>query len=197
MTDEEIPITLGHEFSGVITEIGSDVSDFQVGQHCVVRPTISCGQCEACEAGFENICQRGGFIGLSGGGGGLSESVCVPTTHVNLLPDNISLEIGSLIEPLAVAWHAVSTVMPLGAKTAALVIGGGPIGLAVVLCLKAMAVETIVLSEVASSRQAFGTKFGATHVVDPLSQDITGFLSGQVDRTSVDVVFDCAGVPSR
>jgi len=107
-TNDSIPITLGHEFSGVITELGPDVDGFTVGQQCVVQPTISCGTCHACIAGCENVCYNGGFIGLSGGGGGLSENVVVPQKAIIPLPPNIPLDIGALVEPLSVAWHAVS-----------------------------------------------------------------------------------------
>ncbi|KAF3037222.1 hypothetical protein E8E12_005001 [Didymella heteroderae] len=194
-THDTIPITLGHEFSGVITELGPDVEGFTVGQQCVVQPTIACGTCHACEAGVENVCYNGGFIGLSGGGGGLSENVVVPEKAIIPLPSNIPLDIGALVEPLSVAWHAVSAA-PIEPDTVALVLGGGPIGLAVVQCLKAKGVKKIIMSEVSSSRQRFARDFGAHHVLDPKTYD-TVKVSRELSGTGgPDVVFDCAGVPA-
>ncbi|KAF2633094.1 GroES-like protein [Macroventuria anomochaeta] len=153
-THDTIPITLGHELSGVITELGSDMAGFTVGQQYVVQPTIACGTCHACLAGIENVCCNGGFIGLSGGGDGLSESVVVAEKAIIPLPSNIPLGVGALVEPLSVAWHAVFAV-PLTTDSVALIPGGGPMGLAVVHCLRTKDVRKIIMSEVSSSRQRF------------------------------------------
>ncbi|KAF1357472.1 GroES-like protein [Lizonia empirigonia] len=194
-THDTIPITLGHEFSGVITELGTDVAGFTVGQRCVVQPTISCGTCHACLAGVENVCYNGGFIGLSGGGGGLSESVVVPEKAIIVLPEGIPLDVGALVEPLSVAWHAVSAA-PVTEASVALVLGGGPIGLAVVQCLKAKGVRKIIVSEVSSSRQRFAREFGAHHVLDPKTYDTVKVSRELSGADGPDIVFDCAGVPA-
>lgn len=195
VTKDTIAITLGREYSGTVTEVGPDVTSFSIGQHIVVQPTISCGTCEACTADAENFCYTGGFIGLSGGGGGLSDSVVVPEGSVLALPQDVPLDIGALVEPLSVAWHAVSAA-PLTPDSIVLVLGGGPIGLAIVQCLVALNTKKIMLSEVSKSRQRFTREFGAYHVIDPLTYDtvaVTKQLSGK-DRP--DIVFDCAGVPA-
>jgi threonine dehydrogenase-like Zn-dependent dehydrogenase len=106
-------------------------SHLTVGQQCVVQPTIVCGTCHACLAGVENICYNGGFIELSGGDGGLSESVVVPEKTIIPLPSDIPLDAGALVEPLSVAWHAVSAA-PLISDFVVLILGAGPVGLAVV-----------------------------------------------------------------
>lgn len=194
-TKDTIPITLGHEFSGTVTEVGPEVNSFSVGQHIVVQPTIYCGTCEACKAGVENVCYNGGFIGLSGGGGGLSDSVVVPEGALLALPNNVPLDIGALVEPLSVAWHAISAA-PLTPESKVMVLGGGPIGLAIVQCLVALDTKIIMLSEVSKTRQRFAREFGAHHVIDPLTYDtvaVSRQLSGQ---DGPDIVFDCAGVPA-
>ncbi|KAI0411429.1 GroES-like protein [Xylaria grammica] len=196
ITGEAIPVTLGHEFSGVIKDIGPGVTGFKVGQTCAVQPTIYCGRCAACESGAENVCHDGGFIGLSGWGGGLSEAVCVNATNVFPLPEDLPLETGALVEPLAVAWHALSAAPEIGPDSTVLIIGGGPIGLAMILCLKAKGVEAIIMSEIATSRQNFAKQFGATQVVNPLSDDVTKAVRDLSNGRGVDVSFDCAGVPA-
>ncbi|KAF2967324.1 hypothetical protein GQX73_g6258 [Xylaria multiplex] len=196
VTGETIPVTLGHEFSGVIKEIGPGVTGFEIGQACAVQPTIFCGHCAACEGAAENVCQNGGFVGLSGGGGGLSEAVCVNATHVFPLPEGLELETGALVEPLSVAWHALSAAPEIGPDSIVLVIGGGPIGLALILCLKAKGVKTIIVSEIAASRQNFAKQFGATQVINPVNDDVTKVVLTLSNGSGADVTFDCAGVPS-
>jgi threonine dehydrogenase-like Zn-dependent dehydrogenase len=196
VTHDKIPITLGHEFSGVITELGPNLSSsFSIGQQVVVQPTVYCGTCQACQAGVENVCYNGGFIGLSGGGGGLSDSVVVPEGAVLRLPDSVPLDVGALVEPLSVAWHAISAA-PLALDSVVLVLGGGPIGLAIVQCLVALNTKTIILSEVSKSRQRFGKEFGAHYVLDPTACDTVKESQKLSGKDGPDVVFDCAGVPA-
>ncbi|KAH6963035.1 chaperonin 10-like protein [Fusarium avenaceum] len=196
ITKETIPVTLGHEFSGIISEIGPDVKGFEVGQPCVVQPTLFCGHCAACGSHAENVCHTGGFVGLSGGGGGLSEAVCCNATHVFPLPKNVPLEIGALVEPLSVSWHAISAAPEINSSSKVTILGGGPIGLAMILCLRAKNVSEIIVSEVAASRQNFSTQFGATRVVNPIEENLKDVVLGLTDGKGADVVFDCAGVPA-
>ncbi|THX66402.1 GroES-like protein [Aureobasidium pullulans] len=202
VTRETIPIGMGHEFSGTVLEVGPDVPNaemFKKGQKCAIQPTIYCQSCGACGNGVENACANGGFIGLSGGGGGLSEAVAVPWDAVLPLPDNVELDTGALVEPLSVAWHAVaaSPLLEIGAKNASvLVLGGGPIGLAVVQVLVAHGTKKIIMSEIAAQRQAFAREFGAHHVLAPNVYDVVGISRELCHGEGPDIVFDCAGVPA-
>ena len=136
-------------------------------------------------------------MGLSGGGGGLSEAVCVNATHVFPLPDHLPLEIGALVEPLSVAWHAISAAPEISPDSIVLILGGGPIGLAAILCLKAKGVSRIIVSEVAASRQNFAKQFGASRVVNPIKDNVREIVLSESGGKGADVVFDCAGVPAR
>ncbi|KAF2142870.1 uncharacterized protein K452DRAFT_269389 [Aplosporella prunicola CBS 121167] len=195
ITGETVPITLGHEFSGVISEVGEGVAGLRQGQKVVVQPTLACGVCGACKVGVQTACYNGGFIGLSGGGGGLSDAVVVPAHAVVELPDSVPLDIGALVEPLAVAWHAVAAV-DIRAENTVLVLGGGPIGLAVVQCLSAMKVKKIIVSEIAASRQRFARDFGAHHVMCPQTYNMAVMSKELSGGDGPDYVFDCAGVPA-
>lgn len=194
MTGETIPITFGHEFSGTILEVGSGVTGFKPGQHVAIQPTIYDGTCSACHRGLENICYNGGFVGLSGWGGGLSDAVTVPANYVLPLPENVPLDIGALVEPLSVGWHAVSQ-SPLKPDSKILVLGGGPIGISCILALRARGCGEIIVSELSSSRQKFAKHFGATHIIDPTKEsNFVKKVQELTDGEGVDIVFDCAGV---
>ncbi|KAF2112989.1 chaperonin 10-like protein [Lophiotrema nucula] len=195
LTRETVPITIGHEFSGIVTEVGKGVVSVREGQHVAVQPTLYCGECAACRTNAENVCHKGGFVGLSGGGGGLSDSVVVAEISVLRLPDNVPLDVGALVEPLSVAWHAISAA-PLTPDSTVLVLGGGPIGLAVVQCLVALKTKKIIMSEVSKSRQRFAREFGAHHVLDPKTYDLVAISKELSNGDGPDIVFDCAGVPA-
>ncbi|KAI0429523.1 dehydrogenase [Xylaria sp. FL1042] len=198
LSNESAPVTLGHELSGTIVEIGSDVSrsaDLKVGDRVAVLPLLYCRTCVPCREGFPNCCVTIGFLGLSGCGGGLSDYVCVPPEVVFKLPDSISLEVGALVEPLAIAWHAVNT-SGIMAGQASLVYGAGPIGLAIIQCLKAIDAGHIIAVEVAPRRQQFAKQFGATHVLDPTCVDVIREARELTGGYGPPIAFDCAGVPS-
>lgn len=143
------------------------------------------------------MCDENGVLGLSGGGGGLSDAVCVPQDAVLHLPENVPLDVGALIEPLAVAWHAVSAAPSLRPEHTVLVLGSGPIGLAVVQCLVARGVKQIVLFEVATRRQQFARDFGAHEVLNPKSDDVVAKVRELSGGRGADVVFDCAGLKAN
>lgn len=201
LTGETAPVGVGHEFSGTVTEVGSDVKGWSVGDKVAVQPTLCCwGEgkhegCDACGQGAINICSSGGFVGLSGGGGGVSDYVCVDARFVFKLPEGVPLDVGALVEPLAVAWHAVDQY-EMKKGDAALVLGAGPIGLSVVQCLKARGAEKIIVAEVAGERKRFARDFGATDIVDPSKEDVVARVKELTGGKGVDVALDCAGVPA-
>ncbi|KAG0647485.1 putative diacetyl reductase [Hyphodiscus hymeniophilus] len=194
VTKETLPVTFGHEFSGTVIEVGEGVTGFEIGQKASIQPTIYDGTCPACHRGLENICYNGGFVGLSGWGGGLSDAVTVPANYVLPLPDNVPLDIGALVEPLSVGWHAVSQ-SPLKKDSNVLILGGGPIGISVILALRARGCGYIIVSELSSSRQRFARHFGASHIIDPTKEtDFVKQIRSLAGGEGVDIVFDCAGV---
>ncbi|KAI0525405.1 dehydrogenase [Xylaria bambusicola] len=197
LTNESSPVTLGHEISGTIIEIGSNVSnlgDLKVGDRVAVFPLLCCRTCEPCKGGFPNCCVDKGFLGLSGGGGGLSDYICVQPEAVFKLPDSISLEVGALVEPLAVAWHAVNQ-SAIEAGQASLVFGTGPIGLSIIQCLRAIGAGSIIAVDMVPQRQQLAKKFGATHILDPTRIDVSHAVRELTGGNGPPVAFDCAGVP--
>jgi threonine dehydrogenase-like Zn-dependent dehydrogenase len=128
-----------------------------------------------------------------GCGGGLSDFIVVPSGSAIPLPAEVSMEVGALVEPLAVAWHAVK-ISPFRPGDSVLVVGGGPIGLAVIQTLRAKGAGKIIAAEVSPRRKEFATQFGADHVLDPTKTDIVESVKKLCDGQGVHVAFDAAGV---
>lgn len=99
ITKEKVPLTIGHEFSGYIEEVGEDVHDIKVGARVTIMPIIYDGTCGACKDGYMNCCDSNGFVGLSGWGGGLSEHCVVPRKAVYEVADWIPMDVAGETEP--------------------------------------------------------------------------------------------------
>lgn len=192
LTGEELPVVLGHEFAGTISEIGEGVDDLAVGDAVAVEPYHTCGACPPCKAGRYNTCQSLGFIGLMGGGGGLSEFVVVDRKWVHPLGD-IPTDHGALVEPLAVAFHAVR-ISGIEPGQTAVVFGAGPIGLVTIECLKAAGASLIIAVEPAAARKDRAATAGAHHVLDPTDIDVPARVAELTDGAGAHVAFECAGI---
>ena len=97
LTNETVPVIFGHEFSGVVEEVGEGVTACAPGDRVCILPILWDGTCNACQEGLVNCCERGGFLGLSGGGGGLAEHIVVPETGVVKLPEAVDMEVGGML----------------------------------------------------------------------------------------------------
>lgn len=195
LAKEKMPIVFGHEFGGVVTEVGDGVTRARVGDLVAVRPSLYDGTCEACVAGHTNVCQCWGWLGIHASGG-LAESAVVEDKTVFRLPQGTSPEVSALVEPLAVGWHATRLARDLAPTSTALIIGGGPIGCAVYLALRAQGLTRIVVSEVSEARRDMLAALGAEHVLSPADADVAATvrrLSGP--GRGAHAAFDCAGLP--
>lgn len=200
-TGVSLPVTLGHEMSGVIVEIGSAVTGLQVGSKISVNPALDdrhhrIDPCTTCQLGKPNICKRFASYGFSAHGGGFASEIVVNAINCIPLPESVSLHVGALLEPLAVAWHCIR-MSGFQANQTAVVIGAGPIGLAIVMLLRVQGARHIVVSEVTPSRKRMATQFGADVVVDPSDKSIKDpVLSAtrKINADGVDVAFDATGL---
>jgi (R,R)-butanediol dehydrogenase/meso-butanediol dehydrogenase/diacetyl reductase len=192
LTGEEAPVIMGHEFSGTVEQLGEGVTGLSMGDSVVVEPYFVCDDCEPCRAGNYNLCTRMGFIGLAGGGGGLSEKIVVDSRWVHPV-GSIPLDEAALIEPLAVAYHAVGR-SGLAAGDVAVVGGAGPIGLLTAAVLKGLGITTVV-TELSAARKEKAVSSGvADHVLDPSEQDVRAGVLELTNRRGADAAFECAGV---
>ncbi|MED1740139.1 2,3-butanediol dehydrogenase [Bacillus swezeyi] len=192
LSGDKAPIVMGHEFSGQVVEVGKGVTTVQVGDRVTVEPIYACGECEACKQGKYNLCDKLGFFGLAGGGGGFSEYTAVPAEMLHKLPETVSFEQGALVEPSAVALHAVrNSKLKVGDKAA--VFGTGPIGLLVIEALKASGASEIYAVELSETRRQKAAELGAV-VIDPKQYDAVGEIQKRTNG-GVDVAYEVTGVP--
>ncbi|MBY6412827.1 2,3-butanediol dehydrogenase [Rhodococcus sp. BP-252] len=192
LTGQMAPIVLGHEFSGTVVAVGDGV-DINIGARVAVRPTLTCGQCPACTAGVSNVCRKLAFHGLSAATGGLSEYSVVDANAIHVLPETVSLEMGALVEPMAVSYHAVtrSGVKP---GDVAVISGLGPIGIGLWFALRDRGIHDVIVSDPSDVRRRALKKLGAEHVVNPRHDNIGDIARDLSSGTGASAVFDAAGV---
>jgi 2-desacetyl-2-hydroxyethyl bacteriochlorophyllide A dehydrogenase len=183
------PQIIGHEVSGVIDELGEGVSDWKVGENVTVRP-LNPGEQMPADNGYRHIGQNLKFIGIDSPGG-MQQYWTVPAFTLHKLPENLSLQLGAMIEPLAVACHDVR----LGEVVAgeyAVVIGGGPIGLLVALVARQKGAN-VLISEVNKNRIEFIQSLGF-QTVNPVEQDLVKTVEEFTNGAMADIVFEVSGV---
>lgn len=152
--------TLGHEFAGTVEEIGAGVGGWRAGDAAAVVPILYCGACEWCASSRENLCPAGTrrTIGCGGGAGGMAERALVPASALRRLPAGLDVRLGALVEPTAVAYHALglADVRP-GTRVA--IVGLGPIGLLAGVLARRQGAAVFGL-DVRATRLACGRRLG-------------------------------------
>ena len=184
------PKVIGHEMSGTVAAIGPGVEGFNVGDRVVVRPLDYCGVCPACVAGHSHVCQELKFMGIDTPGA-FQSSWTVKARTLHKLPENVSLQMGALVEPLAVAVHDINRAK-LKAGEHAVVIGGGPIGQLIAQVAKSIGAD-VIMSEVNDNRQAFAQQHGI-RTVNPVKEDLVEVVNDWTNGKGADVVFEVSGV---
>jgi 2-desacetyl-2-hydroxyethyl bacteriochlorophyllide A dehydrogenase len=184
---------LGHETSGTVAEVGSAVAGVRTGTRVIVRPTF-CGACADCHAGRPYFCQnQRRTIGIGDLPGAFAEYVTVYPQMLIPVPDGVDSRNAALAEAFAASLHGISCT---GERSgSALVIGGGPIGLALVRLLKIHGFGPVVLSEPVAAKREIGRAFGADAVCDPLAENLGLYAFQQTRGLGFATVFECAGVP--
>ena len=185
------PLIMGHEFSGVVVETNGDIP-FQIGERVVVEPTLSCGKCKPCRSGNYNVCKNVGFIGIEQDGG-FAEFVTVPYESLHRIPAKLSDVHAAVVEPLAVAVHAVNkSNLKLGDSV--VIFGGGPIGLLIGLAAKEAGAGQIIVSDISPYRLKKAEELGFI-AVNSKNTDIVAEVRALTEQNGADIVFEVAGTP--
>ncbi len=188
----EKPIIPGHEFSGEVSKIGKNIHNFKVGDRVAVDPSVSCGVCEFCLRGDNNLCPDVKFCGTPPVMGALSEYYAASEKQLFRLPDNFSFEDGALLEPLGVALHAARLAkMKDGQKVA--VLGLGPIGLLVVQLASITKKISVHGFDCREERIHFSKRYNLDSVLKIDCFDLKNKAEFQSDLSKFDIVFEAAG----
>ncbi|RYE07791.1 MAG: iditol 2-dehydrogenase [Hyphomicrobiales bacterium] len=187
-----MPVTLGHEFCGIVEAVGADVRVVAVGDRITADPNIACGQCAACRAGRVNLCAKLQAIGVTRDGG-FAEYCVVPENQAVVLPEGIDPRHGAFSEPLACCLHGLD-VARIKPGDSVVVLGGGVIGLLMVQLAKLAGAAVVILVTRQAPRRELALTLGATHALDPRAGDVVAMVH-EIVSGGADVALECAGVP--
>ncbi len=185
------PVTQGHEVSGEIMALGKDVKDFTIGQKVTIEPQEYCGKCYPCTHGKYNLCEELKVMGFQTTGTA-SHYFAVDASKVTPIPENMGYEEGAMIEPLAVAVHAVRRAGDVaGLKIA--VIGAGPIGNLVAQTAKGMGAAQVMVTDVSDYRLKLAKECGSDFVVNTKDKEFGAAMLESFGTDKADIIYDCAG----
>lgn len=185
------PMTLGHEMSGTVVALGSEVPGVTTGSRVAVDPCLRCGTCYWCRRGEYRICALGGSAGLAAPGG-FARYAVVPTEGLVPIPDGVSDKHAATAEPIAVGLHAVRRA-GISPGDNVLITGAGPVGMAVLLAARLAGAAGLFVSEPARGRADRARVLGATEVYDPGSDDVRREVFLRTGRVGPDVVVEASG----
>ncbi|HEV7253329.1 MAG TPA: zinc-dependent alcohol dehydrogenase family protein [Mesorhizobium sp.] len=189
------PVTLGHEFCGIVEALGDSVSGLSLGDRITVDPNIACGRCAMCRAGRVNLCESLVAIGIHRDGG-FADYAVVPQGQAFRLPENLDPLHGAFCEPLACCIHGVD-MAAIKPGQSVVVLGGGVIGMLVVQLAKLAGADRVALSTRQAAKRRLAEELGATDTIDPSAGNVIAAISGASGLLpgGADVVIECAGVP--
>ena len=184
------PTILGHEFSGVIAEVGSNVTKYKVGDRVCIDPNCYCGKCDFCRNGIAHYCTD--MIGYGTTvNGGFAEYCSVNQRQVYKLGDNTTFEQGAMTEPVACCLHGMD-MCNIHPGSNVVVIGGGMIGLLMLQLSKLAGAARVALLEPVESKRAVAKKLGADILIDPINENVEEELK-KAGMTWVNTVIECVG----
>ena len=193
------PLIMGHEAAGLIEKVGSLAKGrFEVGQRVTFDSTVFCNRCHFCRLGMINHCLKRQVFGVSTKSyrrhGAFAEYVAAPWWVVYPIPEELSFEYAAMLEPCAVALHAVNRT-PIHPEDTVIVIGAGTIGLLVVACVKLKGARRVIAVDLDSSRLRIASQMGADLVLNPKEGDIPERVKELTDSLGADVVLEAVGIP--
>jgi threonine dehydrogenase-like Zn-dependent dehydrogenase len=185
------PVVGGHEIAGTVADVGEGVQGIAAGMRIVVEPFLACGSCYACRVGKANCCSRLSIIGVHRPGG-FAESVVVPATHIHPVPDDLSMTWASFAEPVAIAVHACrrGRVGEVESGEYTLVLGCGPIGLALIEVARARGAR-VVATDINSDRLRMAETLGAETL--PADEKLLPTVLEQTGGDGAPVILEATG----
>lgn len=185
------PVTMGHEFTGVVAEAGRDVKHLKAGDRIVAEASLPCNECANCKRCEYILCRSAAYLGFAWDGA-FADSCTLPASICHKIPDSLKSEDAVLIEPLASAMHAVRRGRLLTGETVAIV-GTGTIGLSTLLCARAAGASRVFTVDRIAAKRAMAKKLGAEAALDPAEGDPVERILDLTDGRGVDLAFECIG----
>jgi L-iditol 2-dehydrogenase len=191
------PVIMGHEASGIIAEVGSNVSGWEKGARVTFDSTVYCGRCGFCKEGRINLCDNRMVLGVSCDDyrrdGAFAEYVAVPQHILYALEDNVTFSQAAMVEAVSIAFHAVERA-PIPADSSAVVVGAGMIGLLVVQILKAKGCEKIIAVDIDEDRLKLAGELGAETTLKADGNDVVQKILSVTGPRGADVAFEVVGI---
>lgn len=193
----EPPFIPGHEFLGVVSEVGEDVSEFQIGDRVTADQIVPCGKCRFCKSGRYWMCQVHHTFGFQGtNNGGMAEYVRYPKTAVvHRVPKEMPLEQALLIEPYGCSKHAVDRAQ-ITNEDVVVISGAGTLGLGMITYAAMKKPYKLIVLDMKEERLKKAAEFGADIVMNPSKEDIEGRIMEMTDGYGCDIYIEATGHPS-
>jgi len=187
------PMTLGHEYSGVIDGVGEGVTKFKVGDSVIADTGISCGVCEKCLRGDYFSCDKMQAVGtINCVDGAYAQYTTMPERHVLNLPEGVSLESGALCEPMATSLNAlIRPHVKLGDSV--MIIGTGAIGLSAIPFARLMGANQVILGGRKDFKLEIGKSFGADYIINMTKEDMAQRVKEITGGNGPDVIVEASG----
>ena len=183
---------LGHEFAGLVEEVGADVKSVKAGDRVCVDPNQLCGKCYYCRSGIGHFCEEMRGIG-TGVNGGFAQYCAVPESQVYKFSEKTSFEAAAMTEPVACCVHGID-MCDISCGDSVAVIGGGMIGMIMLQLAKLRGAGKLVMIEPVAEKREIAKKLGADLTVDPMNENTKEVLAANgIDRLSC--VIECVGKP--
>ena len=186
------PVTQGHEVSGTIEKCGADVDSLKVGDLVTIQPQVVCGTCYPCTHGGYHICDNLKVMGFQTTGMA-SEYFCTDAERVLKLPEKMTPDEGAMVEPVAVACHALSRSIDLMGKNV-MVMGAGPIGNLVGQAAKGLGAKAVLITDLSDFRLEMARKVGLDYTVNPTKEDLSEAVLKAFGSDKADLILECVGV---
>ena len=183
------PLIPGHEFSGVVAEVGAKVTSVKVGDRVSGDPNDMCGECYFCKNGMQHFCKNNIGIGTTVDGG-FAEYVIMREKQAYKVSDELSFIEAAMAEPISCCLHGID-LCNIKAGDTVLVMGGGPIGMIMMQLAKNAGASKVIMSEPVEEKREQALKLGATKTIDPLHEDVEAVLAEYCEN--VNVVIECVG----
>ncbi|MFP4363780.1 MAG: zinc-dependent alcohol dehydrogenase [Spirochaetia bacterium] len=186
------PVVQGHEVSGIVEAVGSEVTGIKPGDKVTIQPQVVCGTCYQCRTGRYNVCESLKVMGFQTTGAA-SEYFCVHVEKIHYIPESLNLDTAALTEPLAVAVHAIRRYGNIQNKKV-LVLGAGTIGNLTAQAAKAFGAETVMITDLSDFRLTLASSCGIDYPVNPKELDLAGEVQKVFSPDKMDVIFEAVGV---